>query len=152
MIPAPSFALQDQDDTTHSLADMASKWVVLYFYPKDDTPGCTKEACAFRDSIADLKAMGAEVVGISKDSVASHKKFAQKYELNFPLLGDPDHIVMEAYGAWALKKFIGKEYMGTVRKTVLISPEGMIAKEYPNVNPSQHAEAVIVDLKALQAA
>lgn len=150
MKQAPDFTLQDQNNQSHSLGDYRGKWLVLYFYPKDDTPGCTTEACAFRDTREDL-AKYAEVVGVSKDSVASHKKFSDKYELNFTLLSDPDHKVIEAYGSWQPKKFMGREFLGTHRDTFLIDPKGNIAKEYRGVDPKTHGLQIIADLKALQA-
>jgi len=149
MKQAPDFSLPDQDGNTKTLADYAGKWLVLYFYPKDDTPGCTTEACAFRDGREDLAAL-AEVVGVSKDTVRSHKKFADKYGLNFTLLADPEHKTIEAYGSWQPKKFMGREYLGTERNTFIISPDGNIAKEYRGVDPKTHAAAIIADLKALQ--
>lgn len=148
---APNFNLQDQFDTTHSLKDYADKWIVLYFYPKDDTPGCTKEACSFRDEFSEIEKAGAVVLGVSKDSVKSHAKFAEKYNLNFPLLADTDMEVMKAYNAWGLKKFMGREFEGTLRKTFIINPEGEIVKEYPKVTPKDHAVQIIKDLKDLQA-
>jgi len=151
MKQAPDFSLQDQNDTTHSLKDYAGTWLVLYFYPKDDTPGCTTEACSFRDEREVIAQLGnAEIVGVSKDSVKSHKKFADKYNLNFTLLSDPDHVAAEAYGSWKLKKFMGREYMGMERNTFIISPDGKIAKEYIGVNPKEHAAQIIADLKELQ--
>jgi peroxiredoxin Q/BCP len=148
---APDFSLPDQDGTIKTLGDYAGKWLVLYFYPKDDTPGCTKEACSFRDEREVIAALGnAEVVGISKDSVKAHKKFADKYHLNFTLLSDPDHTTIEAYDSWKLKKFMGREYMGIERNTFIVSPDGFIAKEYLGVDPKSHAVEIINDLKALQ--
>ncbi len=149
---APSFSLQDQDSTIHCLADYAGKWVVLYFYPKDDTPGCTTEACSFRDEYSYLKEKGLYILGVSGDSVASHKKFADKYQLNFPLLADEDKKVTTAYGAFGLKKFMGREYQGIMRKTFLIDPAGQIAKEYPKVTPKEHAIQILRDFEALSAA
>jgi len=151
MKQAPDFSLPDQNGDVKTLADYAGQWLVLYFYPKDDTPGCTTEACSFRDereAIADLG--NAEVVGISKDSVRSHKKFVDKYHLNFTLLSDPEHKVIEAYGSWKPLKFMGREYMGTQRNTFIITPDGKIAKEYVGVDPKTHAAEIIADLKALQ--
>jgi len=149
---APSFSLQDQDGTTKTLADYAGKWIVLYFYPKDDTPGCTTEACNFRDEREVIAELGnAEVIGISKDSVASHRKFADKHKLTFTLLSDPDHATIEAYGAWGPRKFMGREYLGTHRNTYIIDPEGNIVKKYEGVNPKKHAVELIQDLRALQA-
>jgi thioredoxin-dependent peroxiredoxin len=152
MKQAPNFSLQDQDGKTHTLDDYHGKWVVLYFYPKDDTPGCTTEACNFRDAREVIAEFGnAVVIGISKDTVKAHKKFADKYNLNFTLLADPEHTTIEAYDAWKLKKFMGREYMGIERSTIIIDPDGTIAKEYPKVNPAKHAAEIIEDLKQLQA-
>lgn len=151
MKPAPDFSLPDQDGAVHSLADYAGKWLVLYFYPKDDTPGCTTEACNFRDAREVIAQMGnAEVVGVSKDSVKSHRKFLDKYHLNFTLLSDPEHKVIEAYGSWKPKKFMGREYIGTQRNTFIISPDGQIAKKYIGVDPKTHTAEIIADLVALQ--
>ena len=151
MKQAPTFSLQDQDDATKSLADYAGKWLVVYFYPKDNTPGCTTEACNFRDERDAIAEFGnAAVIGVSKDSVKSHKKFAEKHGLNFTLLSDPDHVMAEAYDSWKLKKFMGREYMGMERNTFIISPDGQIAKEYLGVNPKTHATEIIADLKSLQ--
>lgn len=147
---APDFTLPDQDGVSRTLADYHGRWVVLYFYPKDDTPGCTKEACNFRDSFHELTKLGVAVLGVSKDSVRSHQKFAAKYNLTFPLLSDPDHVVIAQYGAWAPKKFMGREFLGTLRMTYLISPEGRVAKVYPQVNPTQHVLDILADLRDLQ--
>ncbi len=149
MKDAPDFNLQDQNGEYHSLKDYRGKWLVLYFYPKDDTPGCTKEACNFRDARADIEQLAA-VVGISKDSVSSHKKFSDKYHLNFTLLSDPSHEVIEAYDSWKPKKFMGKEYLGTNRNTFIINPDGKIVKEFIGVDSKDHAEEIISDLKSLQ--
>src|SRR5690606_35903908 len=127
---AHDFILPDQDGKKHSLSDYRGQWVVLYFYPKDDTPGCTKEACGFRDSLVELQRLNVAILGVSKDSVASHKKFARKYQLNFPLLSDETGEVIERYGAWGTKKMFGKEYQGILRKTFLINPEGEIVNVY----------------------
>ncbi len=151
MKPAPMFALPDQTDTVRSLSDYYGRWLVVYFYPKDDTPGCTAEACSFRDSYHELEARGIAVVGISKDTVRSHAKFAEKYHLSFPLLSDPTHETIAAYGAWGLKKFMGREFEGIKRMTFLIDPEGRIAEEYPNVTPKGHADQILGDVAALQA-
>ena len=149
---APDFSLPDQNGDIKSLADYAGKWLVLYFYPKDDTPGCTTEACSFRDEREAIAEFGnAEVVGVSKDSVRSHQKFAEKYGLNFTILSDPEHTVIEAYDSWKPKKFMGREYLGTMRNTFIISPDGRIAKEYIGVDPKTHAAEIIADLKQLQA-
>ena len=152
MKPAPNFKLPDQDNKIHSLSDYSGKWLVVYFYPKDNTSVCTTEACNFRDERDAIAEYGnASVVGISKDSVASHKKFAEKNNLNFTLLSDESHKVIEAFGAWGPRKFMGREYIGISRNTYLINPEGKIAKEYIGVNPKDHAVQIINDLKALQA-
>ncbi|WBL36102.1 thioredoxin-dependent thiol peroxidase [Tepidiforma flava] len=145
---APAFSLPDQDGKTVSLADFAGKWVVLYFYPKDDTPGCTKEACSFRDRHAELQAKGAVVLGVSGDSSASHRKFADKYALPFPLLADTEHEVARAYGAWGTKKMYGKEYEGMIRSTVVIDPAGKVAKTWPKVKPDGHGDEVLAWLEA----
>lgn len=151
MRKAPDFTLQDQDGVDRSLSDYQGKWVVLYFYPKDDTPGCTTEACNFRDARSAIAEFGNSVViGISKDSVKSHRKFADKYNLDFTLLSDPDHKIIEAYGAWQEKSMFGKKYMGIQRMTVIIDQNGNIVKEYPKVNPSKHAAEIIADLRGLQ--
>ena len=147
---APNFSLPDQNGNTHSLADYAGKWLVVYFYPKDSTPGCTKEACYFRDGRDDLKALGAEVIGISKDSVKSHAKFVDKHELNFTLLSDESTETIQAFGSWKLKKFMGREYMGINRDTYLIDPKGEIVKKYEGVNPLTHFQQLIKDLETLR--
>jgi peroxiredoxin Q/BCP len=149
---APDFQLLDQDGTSRSLADYAGRWLVIYFYPKDDTSGCTAEACKFRDERDVIAELGnAEIVGISKDTVRSHKKFIEKNSLNFTLLSDPEHTTIEAYSSWSLKKFMGREYMGTDRNTFIIDPAGKIVKEYLGVNPSEHVLEIIKDLQTLQA-
>jgi peroxiredoxin Q/BCP len=148
---APDFSLQDQDDNTKTLKSYAGKWLVLYFYPKDDTSGCTTEACNFRDERDAIAEFGnATVVGVSKDSVRSHKKFAEKNHLNFTLLSDPTHTTIEAYDSWKLKKFMGREYLGTERNTFIITPNGKIAKSYNGVDPKTHAAQIIADLQELQ--
>lgn len=139
---APDFVLKDQDGNEHSLSMYKGKKVLLYFYPKDDTPGCTVEACSFRDSYEDLKKVGLVVLGVSKDSVRSHAKFAQKYDLPFPLLSDESTNVIQAYGAWRKKKFMGREYMGTERISVMINEEGNVEKIYDTVVPKDHVEEV----------
>lgn len=146
---ASNFQLPDQDNKVHSLTDYRGKWVVLYFYPKDDTPGCIKEACSFRDSFNKLQSLGVVVLGVSRDSVSSHKKFAQKYHLNFPLLADVNKEVINLYHAWGKKKFMGKEYEGILRTTYLINPDGDIAKVYEKVDPLNHADLILSDLKNL---
>lgn len=148
---APDFSLPDQDRNIHTLKQYAGKWVVVYFYPKDKTPGCTKEACSFRDGRDYLNANGAIVLGISKDSVASHKKFAKAHNLNFTLLSDESIDTIKAYGAWGKKKFMGKEYMGIKRNTYLINPRGEIVKKYEGVNPLTHVSELLKDLKELNA-
>lgn len=151
MKKAPDFSLKDQDGNVRSLKDYAGKWLVLYFYPKDNTPGCTKEACNFRDGRDDIEDLGnVEVVGVSKDSVESHKKFSEKYHLNFTLLSDPEHEVISAFDSWKPKKFMGKEFMGVERNTFVIDPEGNIAKQYLGVDPNDHAQQIISDLKQLR--
>lgn len=152
MEKAPNFSLQDQNGQTKTLADYAGKWIVLYFYPKDDTPGCTTEACSFRDSRDIIAALGnCEVIGISKDSVKSHKKFADKYGLNFTLLSDESAETIKAYGAWQQKSMFGKKYMGIQRMTVIIDPSGNIIKTYPKANPVKHAKEIIDFLQTKQA-
>lgn len=146
---APDFTLKDADGTLHQLSDHRGKWLVLYFYPKDDTPGCTTEACSFRDARDDIAALGAEVVGISKDDSNSHEKFKAKHSLNFTLLVDDEGSTIEAYGAWG-KKMFGSE--GILRKTFLIDPEGMVQKVYGRVTPLGHGSQVVAELKKLQSA
>ncbi len=146
---APAFTLPAQDGKTHALKDYAGSWVLLYFYPKDDTPGCTVEACALRDNFPKFKKLKAVVLGVSVDPVKKHAKFAEKYELPFTLLADEKKEVVEAYGVWGKKKFMGREYMGTKRWSFLINPEGKIAKIYEDVKPAQHAEEVLKDLAVL---
>jgi peroxiredoxin Q/BCP len=124
--------------------------VVLYFYPKDDTPGCTREACNFRDSLAELKKYGVEILGVSKDSVASHKKFVDKYHLNFTILSDESKETIKAYNAWGKKNFLGKEFEGTLRKTYLIDKNGEIAKVYEKVDPTKHAVEILEEIKTLE--
>ncbi|MFO0819515.1 MAG: thioredoxin-dependent thiol peroxidase [Pirellulales bacterium] len=147
---APAFTLASDSGSKVKLADLKGKPVVLYFYPKDDTPGCTKEACAFRDRKAELAKLGATVLGVSADDVASHVKFRDKYELNFPLLADTDHKIAEAYGAWREKNMYGKKSMGIQRSTFLIDAEGKIAKVWKRVQVDGHDEQVIEALKALK--
>jgi peroxiredoxin Q/BCP len=148
---APDFTLADQHNALHSLSDYAGRWGVLYFYPRDDTPGCTTEACSFRDEYDYLQEQGITVLGVSKDSVKSHAKFAEKYHLNFPILSDEHHQTISAYGAWGLKKFMGREFEGIIRKTFIINPKGEIAKEYPKVTPKEHIGQILSDLKELGA-
>ena len=149
---APSFKLPDQNGVITKLSDYRDRWLVLYFYPKDNTRGCTAEACAFRDEHAIISQFGnAAVVGVNKDSVASHKKFAVKHQLNFPLLSDPTHQVTKAYGAWRTgKPRLADAGFATRRNTYLINPKGKIVKEYLGINPKGHASRIISDLQSLQ--
>lgn len=146
---AKNFTLPDQEGKLHILKEYIGQWVVLYFYPKDDTPGCTVEACQFRDTFPQFKRSQAVVFGVSVDAVKKHAKFATKYELPFTLLSDEEKKVVELYGVWAKKKFMGREYMGILRTTFLINPAGKIAKIYENVKPSGHAEEVLKDINEL---
>ena len=146
---APVFNLKDQNGKAHKLSLYVGKWVLLYFYPKDDTPGCIKEACMLRDNFPSFKKLGITVFGVSADNEKSHKKFEEKYQLPFILLSDIDHKVAEKYGAWGLKKFMGREYEGMHRVSFLINGEGKIAKVYEKVRPEVHAEEVLGDLKEL---
>jgi len=145
---APDFELQDNQGDVRKLSDYAGQTVVVYFYPKDDTPGCTKEACSFRDSYQNFKTAGVEVIGISPDSVKSHSKFSEKHDLPFTLLSDPEHKVCEAYGVWGLKKFMGREYDGVFRTTFVIGPDGKIKKVFKNVKPADHSHEVLEAVKA----
>jgi peroxiredoxin Q/BCP len=147
---APDFSLSDAVGTIHTLSQYNGKWVLLYFYPKDDTPGCTKQACALRDEFPNFKKLQATVLGVSVDSPKSHGKFAMKYELPFTLLADEKKEVVESYGVWAKKKFMGREYMGTLRTSFLISPDGVIVKVYEGVKPETHAAEVLADLVKLK--
>lgn len=144
---APAFSLPDQNGTVRNLSDYAGKWVVLYFYPKDMTPGCTQEACDFRDNLNRITAHGAVVLGVSADDSKRHQKFIEKQSLNFPLLADVDHAVCDAYGVWKKKKFMGRMFDGIVRTTLIISPEGEVARRYDNVSVKGHVDAVLNDLK-----
>jgi peroxiredoxin Q/BCP len=146
---APVFVLPDQNGKQHPLLAYRKKWTLIYFYPKDDTPGCTKEACVIADNYSKFKKIKANVLGISIDSVKSHDKFVNKYKLPFTLLSDEDKKVVRAYGVWGKKKFMGREYMGTKRMSFLIKLQGKIAKIYENVKPEEHAEEVLMDLKIL---
>jgi len=143
---APLFTLQDKDGKSVSLSDFLGKKVVLYFYPKDNTPGCTRQACAFGAAYAAFREKGVEVIGISKDSVASHTKFAEKYELPFVLLSDPKLEAIQAYGVWQEKKMCGKVSMGVVRTTFLIDENGMIEKIMPKVKPDTNAQEILEQL------
>ena len=140
---APDFTLLDKDGKSVSLSDFLGKKVVLYFYPKDNTPGCTRQACAFAGAYAEFQSKGVEVIGISKDSVASHTKFAEKYSLPFVLLSDPDLIAIKAYGVWQEKKMCGKVSMGVVRTTFIIDEAGKIEKIMPKVKPDTNAAEIL---------
>lgn len=146
---APLFTLPDQDGTMHSLSDYEGNRVLLYFYPKDNTPGCTTETCSFRDRLNELKAHGVTVLGISRDSVSSHKKFAEKLHLNFPILADAEKTVCDAYGVLVKKSMFGKTYMGVQRDSFLISPTGLVEKHYIKVKPATHVDNVLNDLETI---
>jgi peroxiredoxin Q/BCP len=146
----PAFTLTAHDGSKVKLADLKGSPVVLYFYPADDTPGCTKEACAFRDRSVELKKLGAKVYGVSLDDVASHVKFRDKYKLNFPLLADPEHKVAEKFGAWREKNMYGKKSMGIVRSTFLIGPDGVIKRVWRSVKVDGHDAAVVAALQELK--
>lgn len=148
---APTFRLPDQHGTMHALSDYRGQWVLLYFYPKDNTPGCTKQACAIRDEFPRFEQLNVKVFGVSTDSVNSHSKFAEKYNLPFTLLADADKKLVHEYGVWGKKKFMGREVMGTRRTSFLIDPKGKVAKIYENVKPETHAEEVLNDLAKLTA-
>lgn len=143
---APNFELPDQRSASQKLTDFLGKKVLIYFYPRDFTPGCTKEACSIRDAYSNFKKLDTEVLGISKDTIGSHKKFADKYDLPFTLLADPDKKVLEKYGVWQEKKFLGKSYMGIARMSFLIDEKGRIIKIYKKVNPLFHVQEVLNDL------
>jgi peroxiredoxin Q/BCP len=145
---APEFELMDNAGKPHKLSDYQGQTIVVYFYPRDNTPGCTKEACSFRDAYADFRSEGVEVVGISPDSEKSHSKFIEKYELPFTLLSDPDHQVCEAFGVWGLKKMAGREYEGVYRTTFVIGPEGVIKHVFENVKPADHSQEVLAEVLA----
>ncbi len=148
---APDFCLKNAEEKDVCLKDLRGKWIILYFYPKDNTSGCTKEAIGFSEKLDEIHALGAEVIGISKDSTKSHRNFIQKHNLRIILLSDPEHTVIEAYRAWQLKKNYGREYYGTVRSTFLIDPEGKIAYIWPKVKVKGHVDEVIEKLKELSA-
>ena len=147
---APDFSLPDQNGQTHTLAQYRDRWVLLYFYPKDDTPGCTTEACGLRDAWPDFSQLDTVVLGVSTDSVASHKKFSEKYHLPFTLLADEQKVVVKMYDVWAPKKFLGKEFLGTKRVSFLIDPSGQIVKIYDPVKPAAHTDEVKRDLENLR--
>jgi len=142
-MPAPDFTAPSTDGGTVSLSDFKGRIVVLYFYPKDDTPGCTKEACAFRDAESEMKKLGVVVLGISKDDMKSHEKFGQKYNLNFPLLSDPEGKIIAAYGAWKEKSIFGRSALGVNRSTFVIDREGIVRKVWRNVSVKGHSKAVL---------
>ena len=146
---APAFPLEADDGSKVKLADLKGSPVVIYFYPADDTPGCTKEACAFRDRSVEVKKLGVKIFGVSPDDIASHAKFKSKFKLNFPLLADPDHKVAEKFGAWREKNMYGKKRMGIARSTFLIGADGLIKKVWRAVKVDGHDEAVIKALKEL---
>ncbi len=145
-IPAPEFEMPDDTNMLRKLSEFRGRNVVLYFYPKDDTPGCTKEACNFRDDYSAYEKSGVVILGVSPDSVSSHVKFKKKFQLQFPLLADHEHKVCDAYGVWGLKKFMGKEYEGVLRTTFLIDKDGMIKSVYENVRPAEHSAELLTEL------
>ena len=147
---APAITLSDQDGIKHKLSDYKGQWVLIYFYPKDDTSGCTTQACGIRDSFPKLNKLKAKVFGISTDSVASHKKFATKYKLPFTLLADEDKKVVAKYGVWAEKSMYGRKYFGTLRTSFLVDPNGKIVRIYEKVKPAEHVAQVLSDLTVLQ--
>ena len=150
--PAPQVALPDEHGTIHRLADRLGRWTILYFYPKDDTPGCTIEACAFRDEIETIHDRGADVWGVSQQGAASKRAFREKFQLPFTLLADERHEAAEAYGSWVEKQNYGRTYWGTARTTFLIAPDGRIARVWPKVDPAGHAADVLAALAELSAA
>ncbi len=147
--PIPSFSLPDQHGNIRTNQEFKGKWLVIYFYPKDNTPGCTQEACSFRDSLDGFRKKNIEVIGISKDVVASHAKFAKKFDLSFPLLADPELGTIKAFGVWGRKTFMGIRYDGIFRTTFLIDPKGIIKKVYENVHPADHASVILRDYESL---
>jgi len=149
---APDVALPDEEGTVHRLADQRGRWTILYFYPEDDTPGCTKEACQFRDLDEEIRDTGGDVWGVSPDGASSHQGFREKFNLPFTLLSDPDHGLAEAYGAWQLKSLYGREYWGIQRSTFLIDPDGQIARAWPKVKADGHAAEVLTALAEARAA
>lgn len=150
MMKAKEFELSDQNGVLRKLSDYKGKWIILYFYPKDDTPGCTIEACSLRDNFRQLEKLGVQILGVSKDSVKSHKKFADKYQLNFPVLSDESTEIIKSYDSWGKKKFMGREFEGTLRKSFLINEKQEIVKVYENVNPTKHAGEILKDLEILR--
>jgi len=144
---APNFVAEDKDGNSVSLLDKVGRWIVLYFYPKDNTPGCTTEAKNFTEYADKFAQLGADIIGVSPDSAKSHGKFVDKHHLSIQLLSDREHQIIEAYGAWRLKKFMGKEYLGVVRSTFLISPDGKIAQVWDKVRVKAHVEKVLQELE-----
>jgi len=147
---APDFCLPNQDEEEICLRDIRGRWIVLYFYPKDNTPGCTTEACDFTEALPEFEALDAIVLGVSPDSPKKHRNFIEKKALNITLLADEEKELCQAFGVWQLKKFMGKEYMGVVRSTFLIAPDGTIASVWSKVKVKGHVEAVKTELQALQ--
>lgn len=145
-IPAPDFELLDDRNTLHRLSDFRGKFVVLYFYPKDDTPGCTKEACNFRDDYSAYEKAGVTILGVSPDAPRLHAAFRAKFQLPFPLLADEDHKVCDLYGVWGPKKFMGREYEGVLRTTFLIDPQGNVARVFEKVQPAAHSAEILAFL------
>ena len=143
---APGFSASGSDGRSYALKDLAGQTVVLYFYPRDNTPGCTVEACGFRDSLAEFRKAGAVILGVSADSLKSHAGFVEKQKLNFVLLADTDRKIHEAYGVWARKKFMGREYMGALRTTFVIGPDGVLKKIFREVKPKGHAAEVLASV------
>lgn len=148
---APDFEMPNAEGTFFRLNDLQGKWVVLYFYPRDNTPGCTKEACGFRDAYSDYEAKEVVILGVSTDDAKAHTKFTTKYNLPFPLLIDEGGAVATTYDSYGLKKFMGKEYMGITRSTFIIAPDGTLAKIYRKVKPEPHAQEILADLSELMA-
>jgi thioredoxin-dependent peroxiredoxin len=142
-LPAPSFSLKDDEGKTRSLSDFKGIKIVLYFYPKDDTPGCTTEACNFRDDYSAYVDAGITILGVSPDSVNSHRKFREKYHLPFSLLADEDHKIADAYGVWGQKKFMGKDYMGVLRTTFIVDESGRIAHVFEDIKPADHSKEIL---------
>jgi peroxiredoxin Q/BCP len=149
-IRAPEFSLPDEQGEIHNLSQYIGRWVVVYFYPKDDTPGCTTEACSFRDMNDAYKEQGIVVLGISKDTPAAHGKFIEKYKLPFALLSDTEKKIIKQYEAWGMKRRFGKEYEGILRTTYVIDPEGIIKRVYEQVKPEDHAQQIITDIQTLK--
>ncbi len=149
--PAPDFEAPTQDGSTLRLSDYRGQWVALYFYPKDDTPGCTKQACSLRDGYRQLQDAGIAVIGVSEDDVDSHERFAEKYDLPFPLVADPEHEILNAYGVYGERKMYGKTFMGTARTTYLIDPDGVIRHVFKRPKTDAHAEEILEKFEAAAA-